>query len=131
MTSMLAKLAEGQRVTVCSFDYLARDQLYSKEKPYYFSGPLDEDQEYARSNLAYTTHDGIKLHNIRGLEQALSLDIHGFELLKYTPQASLVNPDEEQIHGYLAETSGFLKKALNAEAVITYNYRASRTSRTS
>ena len=127
MRSTLAELGGSQPLSVCSFDYLSRDKLYDDEKPYYFSGPLSKDQEKARSNLAYTTHDGIKLRDIRGFEHSLSLDIHGFRMLKYKPQVSLVDPDDQQIHGYLTETSNFLKEVLDAEAVITYNYRVRDT----
>lgn len=125
MATTLAQLVNGQPATLCSFDYLSRDKRYDNEKPYYFSGPLSKDQEHARSNLTYTTHDGIKVRDIRGLEQRLSLEVHGFRLIRHEPRVSLEEPSEQQVHDYLRETAAFLKETLDAELVVTYNYRVS------
>ena len=123
MTTTTGQLAARQPVTVCSFDYLSRNKIYDIEKPYYFSGPLEKEQEKIRSNLTYTTHGNVQLRDLRGFEEQLVLDVHGFQLLKHTPRVSLVSPTEEQINNYLTESSAFLKEFLKAEAVISYNYR--------
>ena len=91
MAATPAQLAVGRPATLCSFDYLSRDERYDKEKPYYFSGPLTEDQEPARSNLTYTTHDGIKVGDIRGLEHRLSLDVHGLNCSNISRESPLRN----------------------------------------
>lgn len=125
MARSLTQLTVGRPVTLCSFDYLSRAKIYDTEKPYYFSGPLEKDQEQFRSNLVYTTYDSIKLRDIRGSEEHLSLDEHGFQLIKHTPSVSLDKPDDEQIQSYLSETSTLLKVFLEADVVVTYNYRVS------
>ena len=80
MSSLLSELAQNSAVTRCSFDFLTRSELYDSEKPSYFSGALEPEQELKRSNLKYTTHDGIELRDLRGREHSLSLETHGFEL---------------------------------------------------
>ena len=129
MASVLPQLAQGRPTTVCSFDYLSDANIYKLEKPYYFSGPLEKDQEQSRSNLEYTTHGNISLRDLRGSEKQLSLDVHGFQLIKHIPRVSLDHPDDEQIQSYLSETADFLKDTLDVEIVITYNYRVNSSIR--
>ncbi|KAL8962615.1 MAG: hypothetical protein Q9183_005129, partial [Haloplaca sp. 2 TL-2023] len=116
MASTLSELAKGCPTTLCGFDYLSRTKLYDTEKPYYFSGPLDSKQEQYRSNLTYTNVDDIALRDIRGLEGHLSLDVHGFQLIKHTPRSSLDDPDEEQIKRQAIQT----EKRDTSESVGTF-----------
>jgi hypothetical protein len=123
--STLADLAKDSPVITCSFDYLEKSARYDSEKPYYFSGPLDSDQEPARTNLAYTTHDNIQVRDLRGKEQKLKLEAHGFQLIAHTPKTDLTDPDEREVQNYLEEISSFIKDELNAELVLAYSYRVS------
>lgn len=62
----------------------------------------------------------IKLRDLRGSEEQLSLDVYGFQLVKYIPRVSLDYPDNEQTRSYLTEMAAFLRNSLEAEIVITY-----------
>lgn len=123
MASTLSQLAQNSAVTDCSFDYLTRSELYDAVKPYNFAGALGPEQESHRSNLTYTTHDGIKLKDLRGSEHLLNLETHGFELLRDEPKANLDEPSDEDLATYLEETAAFLKQHLDAEFVMAYNFR--------
>jgi len=123
MTSLLSRLTQNSAVSSCSFDFLTKSELYDSEKPYYFSGALEPEQENQRSNLKYTTHDGIELRDLRGLEHLLSLEAHGFELLRHESKANLVEPSDDDLERYLEETSTFVKQHLDAELVLAYNFR--------
>jgi len=124
-STVLADLAVHSPITTCSFDYLEKSDLYDSEKPYYFSGPLEKDQESGRTNLTYTNHDGIQLHDLRGVEHQLKLNVHGFQLLNHHSQIDLVDPSDEQLQDYLREVSFFIKDQLEAEVVLSYNFRVS------
>lgn len=108
-STSLADLARDSSVTTCSFDYLEKSQLYSQEKRYYFSGPLEKAQEGTRTNLAYTTHVGIPLRDLRGLEDQLKLNVYGFQLLAHHSKINLVDPNDEQPKTYLQDVSSFIK----------------------
>ena len=123
MASSLSGLAPNGAVTSCSFDYLTRSEFYDAVKPYNFAGALEPEQESHRANLTYTTHDGIKLRDLRGSEHLLSLETHGFELLRHDTKANLDEPSDDDLEKYLEETAAFLKKHLNAEHVLAYNFR--------
>lgn len=99
--------------------------IYDLEKPYYFSGTLEQDQENARTNLVFTYHNDIPIRDLRGVEHQLKLNIHGFQLLSHTSSIDLVNPDDKQLQEYLVEVSDFIKDQLKAEVVLCYNYRVS------
>ncbi|THV52152.1 hypothetical protein BGAL_0087g00120 [Botrytis galanthina] len=125
-TTALEDLAVNSPVSTCSFDYLQRTSLYDTEKPYYFSGPLEKEQESTRTNLTYTTHDNIEVRDLREVENQLKLEIHGFQLLSHRSSVDLADPDTDQLQRYLLEVSNFIKNQLNAEVVLCYNYRFRR-----
>jgi len=126
MAVSLAELRSGGPDSECAFHYLKRSGLYAKEKPFYFSGTLEIEQEDRRSNLEYEVHDGIKVRDLREHQQALSLKSHGFELLRHTPTVDLLAPSEDIIYSYLEELVETVKEHLGAEAVFAYNYRFRR-----
>jgi len=102
-----------------------KTELYDDKKPYYFSGPLNPEQEAKRSNLKYTTQENIQVQDLRGNEQNLKLDEHGFELVAHIPKTNLIDPGDEQLERYLEEMSSFIKDKFKAELVLAYNYRVS------
>lgn len=103
-----SELAQNSAVTIYSFDFLARSQLYDSEKPSYFSGALEPKQERKRSNLTYNTNDGIELRDLRGLEHFFSLETHGFELLCHETKINLVEPSDDDLERYLEEIATFM-----------------------
>ena len=128
MSTLFSELARGGTVTNCSFDFLKRSKLYDTEKPYYFSGALEPEQEKQRSNLEYTTHNDIELIDLRGRERQLRLETHGFELLRHNPEANLHEPTDDDLEGYLEEIAAVVKERLSAELVLAYNFRVSSES---
>ena len=106
----LIEMAENCPITVCSFDYLFRIDKYDTGKLYYFFGFFENGPKPLRSNLVYTIHDNIKFRDIRGFKDRLSLDVHGFQLIKHATHISINSPDEKNLLKYFAEISTFLKK---------------------
>ena len=119
--SSLADLANDSPVLTCSFDYLEKTDRYQYQKPYYFSGPLNPEEEQSRTT--YTNHDGIEIRDIRAQAHDLDLERHGFQLLAHTAKNDLTDPGEEEVKDYLEEISSFIKNRLSAELVLVYNYR--------
>ncbi|KAJ4253830.1 hypothetical protein NW762_010225 [Fusarium torreyae] len=126
MASTLANLALHGAQSTCTFHFLSKSERYHKEKPYYFSGALDEDQEAHRSNLDYEIHEDIKVVDLRGQEKSLTLQDHGFELLRHSPAVSLANPSDEDMCKYLEDLAATVKNHLSAEVVLGYSFRFRR-----
>ncbi|RSL74661.1 hypothetical protein CEP53_000095 [Fusarium sp. AF-6] len=57
------------------------DPKYKTEKPYYSNVPFTKTD--APSTNVVSKKSRVTLHNIRGSENLLSLDVHGFELIKH------------------------------------------------
>lgn len=111
-----------------SFSYLKAKEQYVTEKPYYFNGPLPPDQKHLRTNLEYKDVSNVTVTNIRGGEDTLSLDRHGFELLRLATNIDLSGPTWEDlpIQDYLLEMVEVLKRKLGSELVLAYNYKVSQ-----
>lgn len=113
-------------VTLADFSYIQKSHLYDVEKPYYYSGPLPEDQEHLRTNIGFTTHTDIPTYDIRGREGMTNLDTHGFEF-RVVPTATNISEPvvrEDEIAGaYMEEVAAWLKDKTAAELVLCYNCR--------
>lgn len=101
MASPLASIGSPGPDSTSGFHFLKRSDVYAKQKPYYFSGTLEPDQEARRSNLEYEVHGSIRNRDLRGYEDKLNLTSHGFELLKHEPIVSLDDPNDDEITDYL------------------------------
>lgn len=123
MASTLAALANTGAETACAMHFLKRSKVYDTEKPYYFSGALEEDQIHLRTNLDYDIHHGINVRDLRGSESLLTLEKHGFELFEHEPKVNLIDPDEEHVKSYLEDLAKTVRDRLNAEDVLAYSYR--------
>lgn len=112
------------RVVQGSFLYLDPD-AYSKEKPYYFSGPLESSEEHLRTNLVYKSVENVPIRDLRDFEGRTSLEINGWEYLKTPAILSDRHLDVANLKPYLAGAKSFLRIHLNAQLVLTYDYRVS------
>lgn len=124
--AQLHDIADGAIVSTGQFEYIADLQEYAYEKPYYFSGPIPEEQEHLRSNIKYVRHN-VSLRDLRGREQDLKLEQHGFEFPRLPTKLSLTIEENcmDESHAYMEEVAQWLKERLAAEMVLCYAYRVS------
>lgn len=104
-----------------SMHFLARDDLYEKEKPFQLKYAAAEG--IPKSNFRLQKQDPIKISNLRGREQQLSLEKNGFAVLKLDekiPYDDFNNPDG--IRRYLEAVSDNLKEFLRADKVQVFQY---------
>jgi hypothetical protein len=110
--------------TVAPLGYLETSDQWTKEKPYYISGPLPPEMEAKRSNIRYK--DGLtKFYNLRGHEHTLNMDEHGIEIHRVPSKVpvSLDFKAQDNTAAYMEETGKWLKDKFNAKAVLCYAYR--------
>ena len=128
-SSFSPKMAELTRLsvssTLCSFQYLSKLEVYVDVKPYFFSGPLKSEHESMRTNLHYTEHEGIPVRDVRGSEDELNIDMHGFCSVRRESSIDLSEPDDTATVAYIRETCETIRELFNAEHVVCYDYRVS------
>jgi hypothetical protein len=110
----------------CEFSYITNSELHDVEKPYYYSGPLDPDQERSRTNIEYISHGNIPAYDLRGHENLLSIDKNGFEIRSMPTKVDISKPVDREdsiAEEYMEELSAWLKSTLDAELVLCYNLR--------
>lgn len=73
----------------------------------------------------YTKISGIPVQDLRGQEQRLNLQMHGFQYLKVSPKFYIHPFEDDKINDYLEEVTSLVKTALKADDVICYDYRVS------
>lgn len=105
-----------------SFAYLKPLDRYQHEKPYFYSGPLAPEEEAQRTNLAYDEHTMV-VKDIRGHEQELDVEKHGFAFVSHHSGIDLSSRSEEGTHAYINETCSLMQDILDAERVICYDFR--------
>jgi hypothetical protein len=113
---------KGSRIQKCSFSFIKAEE-YDTEKPYYYSGPLAPDNERLRTNLRYSTVDGIEIVDVRGVRDHLSIDKQGFEYIDVPPSLKDDALSENGLDVYLKEVTSFLRFRLKAQLVLAYDYR--------
>lgn len=114
------------RIVKGSFSYID-PSAYSVEKPYYFSGPLSTSEEHLRTNLTYKSVGEVPIRDLRGFEDRLNLEHNGWEYLKTPTALSDQCLDIGNIKKYLSAATSFLRIHLNAQLVLTYDYRVSNS----
>lgn len=107
------------------FTYLADSALYLKEKPCYYAGPLDPQQEHLRTNLLYHRQEDIVIPDLRVQEHRLTLDNDDFEFRRNVRLAEidLSQRKDQAVKQYIEESVHWLKDVLTAELVVCYDYR--------
>lgn len=106
-----------------SFAYLAADAIYETEKPYTFIGPLDISKERYRTNIRLNVKHDITVRDVRALDEDLSIDREGFQLIKQPTHAFIHRTQTHHLQEYLKEVVGLVKQELGAELAICYDYR--------
>ncbi|OCK76184.1 hypothetical protein K432DRAFT_385628 [Lepidopterella palustris CBS 459.81] len=118
-------------ITLASIRCIKPSGLYSIKKPYQYSGVLPPSEEHLRSNVEYTTHENVPMHNLRGLpsEIKVNLEEHGFALhkLPFTADSTALKTDATALQTYLTDLAAWTKTHFNAEKVLWYNYRFRRS----
>ena len=102
-------------------NFLRRDDLYDKEKP--FQLRYEAEKGTPTTNFRLEKQESVKISSIRGRERDLSFETNGFTVLKLDkeiPYDSFSNP--EGIRGYLDEVAQRLKLRLGATKVQVYQY---------
>jgi hypothetical protein len=107
-----------------SFLYLKDALEYQDTKPYYYTGPLPEDQEDMRTNLQYEYRGNIDFHDMRGSEASFTLDKHGFEITKFPLTRGSDNA--LPLDNYMEFVAAYMKEHMKAEFAVSYNYKVSR-----
>jgi hypothetical protein len=120
-----AELSPGLPTVSSTFSYLKRDSRYASEKPYYYSGDLPLDYENSRTNLKFEVGPPVLLRDLRVVKEHIHLDTHGVELFKNSSKTLAELRFGEIPQLYLQEMSNIVKIKLQAELVITYDYRVS------
>ena len=93
-----------------------------REKPYHFSGPLDAEDEKARTNIAFEEHI-VPMTDLRTEIDKLDLTTHGFQI-KFKPYPDYSGLTEPKgLETYMNSIVQALKEDLNAENVFCYDYR--------
>lgn len=105
--------------------YLKDLDIYNETKPYYISGVLSEDQEKFRTNLEYELLPGVPVYNLRGEEDKLSLEKHGFQILGIPDSIANLDIRGSSKEVYIREMSERVKVLLNASFVLCYDCRVS------
>ncbi|CAF3374514.1 unnamed protein product [Rotaria sp. Silwood2] len=98
---------------------------------YYFSEPVDGSPPWvdvsptlgcARTNFTGTP-TRVTIHDLRGKENSVNIDTHGFEIMKYDGNIhNEFDSGSEMQQLYYDEISALLKKRLGASRVIIFNH---------
>ncbi|KAK3366656.1 hypothetical protein B0T24DRAFT_535188, partial [Lasiosphaeria ovina] len=94
------------------------------EKPYYINFPVTDAPDVPQHNVLHDKHEGIMMHDVRGLEDQFHIDTQGFQLVRYP--TSLSNDDFEVDHivriKYYPEIVRLLTKILGASRVVPFEH---------
>jgi hypothetical protein len=100
-------------------------RLYDTEKPYYMvQGEEDGIPESAKTNIVLETRSNVPVHDIRGMESALSLEDDGFMYFEHETQIG-TRFDEDTISEDIKELLDWVQKQIVSERTICYDYRVS------
>lgn len=125
----LGALSRNLPSTSATFQYIQDSPRFQTENPYFYQGPLEPDEELSRTNVTFEAHSNVLVRDLRSVQKLVSLNDHGFELLRH-PSLLIHNLDEAGIlDQYLQETNNMLERELNADVVICYDvkFRKSRS----
>ena len=108
--------------------YLQWQEKYLEEKPYQVFVPMPTSVPDERAtNLEFELGDKKVVRDIRGSDTTFTLDEHGF--MTCSMDMSPHSFSEKQIiNDYIPATCELVKQETNAELVIPFDWRVSRTS---
>ena len=111
-------------VVETSMNFLSRDSLYEREKPYQFRYPVGNG--VPKTNLRHAKQEPVKVQNMRGREEQFSFEKNGFTVLKLDEEISYEDFDDPAaIRRYLDLVAKQLRRKLNADTVQVYQYLVS------
>ena len=108
--------------------YLQWQEKYLVEKPYQVYGPLPASvPEESATNLVFRRGDLEVIRDIRGSSTNFTLDEHGFTACSMDTSPHPLS-ETEIINDYVPKTCELVKKAVNAECVVPFDWKVSRAS---
>ena len=112
--------------------FLSDIPLYDKEKPYTLFVPAQEGIE--QSNCKFYVQNGISAEDVRGHEHEYTLDECGFTFLKHESRLAISSyafqsnrQDDSFVKEYLQEARQLVKTHVQAERVLCFDWRVSKT----
>lgn len=108
--------------TPASFKYIRDSPAFLTEKPYFYQGPLEPDEEKFRTNVEFETHH-VEAQDLRDAAEFLSLKRHGVQICRHPSSWTDDLGAEEGLRAYLTETNAMIKGMLQADVVICYDVK--------
>lgn len=96
---------------------------YAETKPYYISGSLSTSANIPHTNIQYQMVQHVPLVNLRGQENLLSVDKHGFEIMPVPKDIVGLDIKDIDKDKYIRRMAAALKDHLDASFVLCYDYR--------
>lgn len=122
MSSDPLELAVQRSETKCELMFID-GRRYRTVKPYYISRALEGLDDDMRTNLAYDCRRDVVAHDLRGLQDRLTLAEHGIKCFSYAEPLPLSLTDHDNLEQYMETIAETLKNELDAELVLCYDYR--------
>ncbi|KAF4446308.1 hypothetical protein F53441_10058 [Fusarium austroafricanum] len=98
---------------------------YELEKPYKWTGELDQSKEHMRTNISLESRDDVVFRDVRSLiddNDKLSLQHNGFQILRHPGIADSGIQQESVLKEYLTGLAESIKRAISAELVYCVNF---------
>lgn len=114
-------------VARCKMGYLAELEEYDTEKPFFSNVPFFNIPGAKQHNIVTSYHDDVPLTDLRGQEDLVSLDTHGFALRKKDKvyPENLFHDEKWITSHYYEEIGEFVKKELGANRVVIFDHTVS------
>ncbi|TFY83873.1 hypothetical protein EWM64_g152 [Hericium alpestre] len=93
------------------------------ERPFNYTYPREDGQP--QSNIVAEPHEAV-VHDIRGKEDTVGLDITGFQFVKHTSAEKLFEDEEAIKSRYYQEVEDILKKEAGAKRVFIFDHTIRR-----
>lgn len=108
--------------------YLQWQEKYLVEKPYQVYRPLPAGvREENATNLVFGLAGPEVIRDIRGSSTNFTLDEHGFTACSMDTSPHPLS-ETEILNDYIPKTCELVKKAVNAECVVAFDWKVSRAS---
>ncbi len=117
-----AREHKARSTMIVPMSFMKNHERYEEEKAYYVDCPLDPEVEDRRTNLDSQDYE-VELTDLRGFNERLSLENHGFKVINDPTLASydwVSQPSPEQESSYLRKILQLLQMEFETEHVICY-----------
>ena len=110
------------KAIISSIHFLEKSPVFLEEKPYAFRFDLDDDS-IPQTNMTMKEVEGIAIVNMRGAEDAFTLEKTGFEVIELQSKLAYEDFDDEtKIPVYLRELEELLQRRLGAKQVFVFRH---------